>query len=94
MGEKSRTRKCLEGNSLDCDDESEVEPCVMGNCGAKWAEWGEFGECSQSCGAGTRTRTRLCEVVSHKGIFFVNLILLCYFSAISVAYFTLQELSF
>jgi len=62
VGEKTRTRKCLQGNSQDCEDESEAEPCHLGSCGAKWAKWSEFGECSESCGTGTKTRTRLCEL--------------------------------
>eukprot|EP00800_Vazella_pourtalesii_P020926 TRINITY_DN758_c0_g1_i10.p1 TRINITY_DN758_c0_g1~~TRINITY_DN758_c0_g1_i10.p1 ORF type:complete len:693 (-),score=112.26 TRINITY_DN758_c0_g1_i10:1057-3135(-) len=55
QGECSQNRECV------CDNGVTGVECGQTVTDAVWGEWSEWGECNQSCGSGTRTRTRTCQ---------------------------------
>ena len=42
---------------------------IILDVGGSWSDWGAYGECSASCGTGSRTRTRTCGGVDCSGEF-------------------------
>ncbi|XP_078490118.1 uncharacterized protein LOC100185217 isoform X2 [Ciona intestinalis] len=69
-GTRTRTRSCDGGSigSTGCPsgEESQTEPCNTHNCPA-WNDWGNWGECTASCGGGTREATRTCNTFGQAG---------------------------
>ncbi|XP_050361237.1 uncharacterized protein LOC126780655 [Nymphalis io] len=70
-GIRRRKRTCIEKHILIADiawkthcrgQYEEVESCNIKKCllNGGWSGWGAWGPCSQSCGAGKRSRTRSC----------------------------------
>nr|XP_026500838.1 uncharacterized protein LOC113404217 [Vanessa tameamea] len=70
-GIRRRKRACIEKNISVADiawtthcrgQYEEVESCNVKNCllNGGWSGWGAWGPCSQTCGAGRRSRTRSC----------------------------------
>ena len=66
-GQRSRTRTVTReaaywGNKCPTNME-EVEPCVEAECRVDggWSGWSRGGYCSESCGTGTRSRSRTCS---------------------------------
>ena len=66
-GQRTRTRTVTReaanwGNKCPVNRE-EVEPCVEAECRVDggWSGWSRWGYCSQSCGTGTRSRSRTCS---------------------------------
>lgn len=60
-GTHSRTRPCVSGN-CPLGSGSETRQCNVLPCQtiSFWSEWGQYSACTATCGAGTRTKTRVC----------------------------------
>ncbi len=62
-GQHTRTRPVLvaqAGRGTPCGDTSETAACNPQACpiDCMWDDWGSWGECSQSCGSGSQSRSR------------------------------------
>ena len=62
-GRKTRTRECINGQPgiLGCQFGETIDqiPCSKAKC-SFWSSWFAYGDCSVTCGDGTRIRTREC----------------------------------
>ena len=66
---KDRTKNVTESNGGTCPGEFfEIEACKTQECpiDCEWNDW-TLGECSQTCGNGTRTDTRTKAIVEANG---------------------------
>ena len=61
LGSKTRERECINGQPrLDCPGiHEEIIDCNQGPC-QEWMPWSAAGECSVTCGIGTKIRQREC----------------------------------
>jgi len=67
-GTQTRTRKILSvacGGGKDCPPLTDSQPCNTQNCpeSCSW-DYSDWSDCSNSCGAGTKTRTGKCKTAS------------------------------
>ncbi|KAI6654174.1 Coadhesin [Oopsacas minuta] len=67
-GIETRTRRCDNpeptGSGSNCSGiNSESQPCNQENCPVDggWGNWSGFGDCTQGCGGGVRSRSRECN---------------------------------
>ncbi|XP_013378635.1 SCO-spondin [Lingula anatina] len=69
-GSQSRSRSCTSSTGVHDDSDcpgssSETQACNTDVCPAPvdggWGEWSAYGDCSVTCGDGTKTRTRECN---------------------------------
>ncbi len=67
-GTRERTRECFDTSEASADCASCGGNCVdtvgcsdTSSCTYAYTEWSDFGDCSASCGEGTRRRNRDCE---------------------------------
>ena len=62
LGSKTRERECINGQPrLDCPGiHEEIIDCNQGPC-QEWLSWSSAGECSVTCGIGTKIRRRECK---------------------------------
>lgn len=60
-GNLTRTRICTGAGSCS-EPLVEYSECVEPDCPKPvyWSEWSDFDDCTKSCGAGTRSRSRMC----------------------------------
>ncbi|XP_078493368.1 uncharacterized protein LOC100178652 isoform X2 [Ciona intestinalis] len=61
-GTRSRRRKCLKDFYLRCNAPGtsfETQACILGQCG-KWSSWFAWSQCSETCGSGVSSRSRVC----------------------------------
>jgi len=73
-GTQSRTRDCNVaqngGSTAVCtSSETATRSCSNNACpvDSSWASWGSWGACSKTCGGGTQSRTRKCNVAQNGG---------------------------
>ncbi|CAH1239805.1 ADGRB2 [Branchiostoma lanceolatum] len=63
-GVRTRSQQC---HGSDCRAHQSRQgllqsaPCHQEACLGQWEEWGAWGDCSVSCGSGSRIRTRVCS---------------------------------
>nr|NP_001027687.1 sp4 protein precursor [Ciona intestinalis]CAD24309.1 putative coagulation serine protease [Ciona intestinalis] len=70
-GTKTRTRTCNNGQIGDngCSPAAAATDsmaCSVRNC-PQWSSWGSWGQCSLTCGSGTRTAVRQCNTFGATG---------------------------
>lgn len=65
-GEMTRTRECISSRTLQPVSETNCQglakhttKCIKRKC-PEWANWQPWGSCSRKCGAGHKTRKRIC----------------------------------
>ena len=62
--DRVRSRDCMFGvtSNIGCRNGTrEAEPCNTKPCPIYWSEWTNWSGCSEYCGDGERTRTRICQ---------------------------------
>nr|CAB3250296.1 A disintegrin and metalloproteinase with thrombospondin motifs gon-1 [Phallusia mammillata] len=63
-GTRSRSRSCSSGISSDCTGPtSATETCSKPSCSLSvWGTWQTWSGCSHTCGSGSKSRTRVCQI--------------------------------
>ena len=60
-----RMRECLASNRYCPGDTTEARDCsIVEECEGVWGEWHSWSQCSGTCDAGTRRRSRTCATKS------------------------------